>query len=331
MSNLVIVAIPKENDYVWKISSEKVPHMTLLFLGDAASNPNVVKIGEFLEHAVKLQKRGPFMMDVDHRGELGEDKADVLFFRKNWDYDQISAFRSQLLQYTPIKTAYDSVPQYPEWTPHLTLGYPGTPARKDERDYPGINWVDFDRIAMWFGDYQGPEFRLEYSYDLAEVAMGQTNDVGAAAVEQLLHFGVKGMKWGVRKERKGPYFGVARRDERTKATIEAKTAIDAERAKKLPVSPVQTYTTVGANRFSKTQIQTHGGENHPATKDAIKVAETKQKLKKSGVNALSNAELKELTQRLELETKVEKLNGKQTSIGQMLVSNLLESQGGNRR
>ena len=34
MSNLVIVAIPDENDRVWKVSSEKIPHMTLLFLGD---------------------------------------------------------------------------------------------------------------------------------------------------------------------------------------------------------------------------------------------------------------------------------------------------------
>ena len=32
-SNLVIVAIPDENDRVWKISSEKVPHLTVLVPG----------------------------------------------------------------------------------------------------------------------------------------------------------------------------------------------------------------------------------------------------------------------------------------------------------
>lgn len=35
MANWAIVAIPEERDPVWKYSSEKVPHMTLLFLGEA--------------------------------------------------------------------------------------------------------------------------------------------------------------------------------------------------------------------------------------------------------------------------------------------------------
>ncbi len=78
MNNLVIVAIPAEDDYVHKISSEKVPHCTLLFLGEAI-NPNLLRIAQFLQHAVTITELGPFGLDVDYRGVLGEDKADVLF------------------------------------------------------------------------------------------------------------------------------------------------------------------------------------------------------------------------------------------------------------
>jgi 2'-5' RNA ligase len=198
--SLVVVAIPAENDYVWKISSEKVPHCTLLFLGeDALKVKNLSKIREFVEHAVNVWDRGPFGLSVDYRGELGDDKADVLFFRQDWSTKKLAEFRGLLLQEPNIKTAYDSSEQFDGWTPHLTLGYPETPAKEDKRDYPGIQWVEFDRIALWYGDSEGAEFRLEYKYDydLAEVGMDATTV--AAGREFISHFGVKGMKWGVRK------------------------------------------------------------------------------------------------------------------------------------
>lgn len=277
MANLVIVAIPSEDDYVWKISSEKKPHMTLCFLGDVAGKP-VNAIADFLLHATSFTELEPFMMDVDHRGTLGTDDADVLFFRKDWGYRKINAFREMILKDPNIRNAYDSVPnQYPVWTPHLTLGYPATPAKPDTRDLPGIRWVDFDRIALWYGDFEGPEWRLTYSYDLAEV--GMSVEAGEVFVS---HHGVKGMKWGVRKNRTPP----------------AAVAAKAESIVKNP-----------KNR--KTSIKTEGGHNHPATEDAIKAALHKQKLQKSGHAALTNKELQELAQRLNLETQVSALVGKQ--------------------
>ena len=98
---------------------------------------------------------------------MGSDSADVLFFKKSkWSgFEEINSFRSSLLQENNIRTAYDSVPdQFPEWIPHLTLGYPATPARTDTRDYPGIYYVSFDRIAVWVKDFEGIEFPLK-SYD----------------------------------------------------------------------------------------------------------------------------------------------------------------------
>lgn len=193
MSNLVIVAIPSEDSEVWRYSSEKVPHMTLLFLGPVGANQNVAEIANFLQHAsTTMLKR--FYADVERRGMLGDDEADVLFFRKKY-FDDVLNFRSALLLDPNIRTAYDSVEQYPEWIPHLTMGYPNTPAKPDEREYPGIHGVHFDRIALWFGDYEGVEFQLqEYDYGYASVAQS-----GLDAVQSIMHYGVKGMRWGQRK------------------------------------------------------------------------------------------------------------------------------------
>jgi 2'-5' RNA ligase len=166
MPNVVIVALPSENDYVNKISSEKVAHLTILFLGDLLKVQNLGKIIGFTKHASD-QTLTRFTLEVDRRGVLGLDLADVLFFKKSkWSgFEEINSFRSSLLQENNIRTAYDSVQdQFSEWIPHLTLGYPATPAKEDTRDYPGIDYVSFDRISVWVKDLEGIEFPLK-SYD----------------------------------------------------------------------------------------------------------------------------------------------------------------------
>jgi 2'-5' RNA ligase len=193
MSAIVIVAIPKEDDYVYKISSEKIPHLTLLFLGESDNIDrikNLDRIISFVEHASNATLK-EFTMLVDRRGVLGDESADVLFFQP---HKIIREFRSNLLKNNDIRTAYDSVTQFPEWIPHLTLGYSETPAKPDTREYPGFYSVTFDRIGVWFGEYSGNEFTLKS--DIVDLAM---SGVGKTVVEEILeHHGVKGMKWGVR-------------------------------------------------------------------------------------------------------------------------------------
>lgn len=203
MPNLVVVAIPSADDPVWKISSEKVPHMTLLFLGEMPV-PKFADIAGFVQHAASQSLRR-FGMEVDRRSTLGDEKADALFFAKSrWaGYESVAAFRSFLLQDSNIQAAYQSVKQFPEWIPHLTLGYPDTPAKPDNRDYSRISYVDFDRIALWFNDYEGFEYPLKaHEWDL-EVAMSGVNTArGRKETAKILqHFGVKGMKWGVVRRR----------------------------------------------------------------------------------------------------------------------------------
>jgi|GEM_PF-1692670 hypothetical protein len=206
-SNLVIVAIPDENDPVWEVSSEKIPHMTLLFLGDAEKVSRVDQIVLFVEHAANTSLKR-FYLPVDHRGELGADQADVLFFKKSrYDFKAVHDFRSLLLRDPNIKTAYDSSTQFeaPDavglpgqpWIPHLTLGYPTAPAKPIPTDHISKFYdVNFNKIAVWMGDFEGPEFLLkDYWEDFDEMTF--PTDV---AMSDLEHFGVKGMHWGQRKD-----------------------------------------------------------------------------------------------------------------------------------
>lgn len=199
MGQCVIVAIPEENDYVWKVSSEEVPHMTMLFLGEAEniSDESMARIAQFLQH-VSDSALNRFWMSVDYRGALGESNADVLFFMDNdYNTEMLKQARAFLLQNNDIATAHASAEQFPEWRPHLTLGYPTAPAKPDERDYPGFHGVAFDRVALWVGEFKGPEFRLkDHFYDNAMPHSSIKSDEG-----YLAHYGTKGMKWGVRNAR----------------------------------------------------------------------------------------------------------------------------------
>ncbi len=264
MSSLVIVAIPREDDLTWRISSEKKPHMTILFLGDA-DNPNRNQIAGFLAHCINAKVITEFGLSVERRGVLGDDQADVVFFEQdNWTFPKVADFRGALLKDNNIKAAYDSVEQYPEWTPHLTLGYPETPAKKLD-DGQRLYYVDFDRVALWEGDYEGVEFILkrEVYMDLA------MNDTAKTGLDFLEHYGVKGMRWGLRK---------------------------AQGADELVTT---THTRAGLS--GKTRVKAKGGAGHDAHPDAIKVAAKKQKLKKSGPASLSDQELRDIITRTQLE------------------------------
>jgi 2'-5' RNA ligase len=299
VSNLVIVAIPDENDHVWKVSSEKVPHLTVLFLGDVDQISNLETVVQFVEHAANTTLNR-FYLPVDRRGELGADKADVLFFKKGrYDYKAIRDFRVSLLQNNNIKTAYDSAQQFEgPWNPHLTLGYPEDPAKEEDPEF-GFYSVYFNKIAVWTGDFEGPEFLLTDEWDEFEaletvpmdVAMSNMNQTRVdAGLRALTHYGIKGMHWGQRKARE-----------------------------------VSTQSHVDSGVFKRrTEVRSTGGEAHDAHPDAVMAAVQKQKLKKSGTNALSTQELRELANRLQVENQVSIL---MSSKGKQFVSKQLEQEG----
>lgn len=306
----VIVAIPPVGERVHKVSSEKVPHLTLLYLGDADLSAEAVL---YVQHA--CAELSPFGLSVDHRGTLGDDEADVLFFEDTaWHLKRVKEFRHYLLLNDEIKRAYDAAEQFPEWTPHLTLGYPEAPAKDDdEDDYYRLRYIEFDRIAVWSGDFEGPEFRLKYedhAADVGGVAMSDITPIerGEQAVEEMFHYGVKGMKWGVRSVDK---------DSQPTLIREKQSRRDSKDV---------TVTQRKAGKYVKTK----GGERQKATDDAVRAAAARQKAKKSTTDALTNAELKAAVDRMQLEQQYSKLNSKTKRRGSGFVSRLFKSPEGRK-
>lgn len=201
MAEWVVVAIPADDNPVWRISSEKVPHMTLLYFGEQSDVEKLHRVTEFLQHMVK-NSMVRFGLEVDRRGTLGPKDADVLFFHENFDLRNVQDHRAQMLQQPDMFEMYNSIEQYPNWTPHLTLGYPDAPANKPDNDLPpgwSPSYINFDKIALWSEDFSGPEFQIPWNrgmdIDMDGVAQNDLVD------DILAHYGIKGMKWGVNRTR----------------------------------------------------------------------------------------------------------------------------------
>ncbi len=102
----------------------------------------------------------------------------------------------------------------------------------------------------------------------------------------LKHYGVKGMKWGVRKDR-------------------------------LPSAVVVKPKRGGA-------LKTSGGKNQPASRDAKSAARLRQRAKASTTNSLSNDELQRLVKRMNLEQQYSNLSKQQASGGKAFIAKLIK-------
>ena len=112
--------------------------------------------------------------------------------------------------------------------------------------------------------------------------------------EFISHFGVKGMKWGVRKDQ------------------EAQTR--------------DIMIKTGHTRIrGKTKVKTKGGSHADVAEDALKFHTTRQKMKRSGTDALTNDELRDLANRMNLEQQVRTLSkNRPKSQGQQVTEKLLK-------
>lgn len=153
-SGALVVLVPADSDPIAAASSEDFAHMTFVWFGDAAElqsrdTPEAPQIDmdelilEVRQYAAEAS--GPIVVPVKNRGLLGDEDADVVFLEPT---DSLLAFRDGLMAEGQVGAAHAAVEQYPEWTPHVTLGYPETPAAGE---YEGTE-VTFDRIALWVGD-----------------------------------------------------------------------------------------------------------------------------------------------------------------------------------
>lgn len=175
-TSTVIVALPAADDPISAASSESSgAHATLLFLGDSAAlDEEALKtaVSDFVTNG----EVGVIVEAVNGRGTLGKDSADVVLF----DAANLVHIRNGLLEQNTLVQAYQSVEQFPTWLPHVTLGYPDTPAL---REYRG-DTVTFDRLAVWHGESR-TEYPLgEKMSDDHKEPTQETSDAEFAAVPE---------------------------------------------------------------------------------------------------------------------------------------------------
>lgn len=136
-----VFAVPSMGDSVHDVSTEATAHMTMLYFGDGEATD--AELEEVLE-AVRAETRGvgPVEARVTGRGELGDDRADVLLVEPG----ELHAVRDRLLKHAVVQRLLDRAHQYPQWTPHITVGYPERPARGQTP-----RTVLFDSVEVWRG------------------------------------------------------------------------------------------------------------------------------------------------------------------------------------
>jgi hypothetical protein len=108
--------------------------------------------------------------------------------------------------------------------------------------------------------------------------------------EFLVHYGIKGMRWGIR--RSNPSGSVTVSTMRTPAGV---------------------------------KVRTKGGGGLPPHPDAVAAKIVGQKIKRSGKSAVSNQELQTYANRLELERRVTNVSKSQSNPGKKFVANLLKN------
>ncbi len=115
--------------------------------------------------------------------------------------------------------------------------------------------------------------------------MGSRKQDAKQVTEDLIHYGVKGMKWGVRKKR-------------------------------TPQSRVELSTGKAGN------VKAKGGENRKPSSEAKKAKVYDQVIKKSGTQALTNKQLREYIERMDLEKRADK-SYRESKIGWQFVEAVL--------
>lgn len=128
----IVALLPEADDLVNAASSETIPHVTVLYLPKGAEDAARAAI----EALPSLESP---VVEVKNVGELGDEGATVAFL----DRDALTDIRDALL--TPeVEEALSQVEQFPDWTPHLTLGYPETPP--PDAEIPPT--ITLDRLAL---------------------------------------------------------------------------------------------------------------------------------------------------------------------------------------
>ena len=191
---VVIVALPTEGDPVHGIGPEE-KHATLVFMGDDVPADLVDNITAALdgwtESATANGDLAGFTETVSGVESLGDDGARVWMLSGTGGLVDL---RDNLMALDPVAEGSRLVDQFPEYTPHVTIGYP------DDDDQPAlaedveaaaaeVQSIAFDRLALWVdGDHtqtwaMGPEGVTAAAGDPAPTVEANAGDPAPVVAE----------------------------------------------------------------------------------------------------------------------------------------------------
>lgn len=190
-----IVAVPRNLDPVRLIGDEN-KHATLLYFGETSKLPEDAK-GKLIQILTLASRMfEPFSENIVSLDRLGSDNPPALVLKLSGR--RLPKVREVLTVVPEVNEYLGNATQYPSYTPHVTLEYPDFPREAELREQAKfLHSVRFDRLALWWNDER-------YEFDLRDSGeVGESDDAyhGALAGDFLAHFGVKGMRWGVRRDR----------------------------------------------------------------------------------------------------------------------------------
>ena len=167
---LGIFAIPAFDEAVHEIGGEE-KHATLVYFGDVADGILVDNIGQWVAQIAADAQ--PFTAQVDKIAPLGDEGAQVWLLRES----DLEGLREGLMANDDVQTTYANadVTHYPEFAPHVTIGYDDVPTESTD-----VAEITFDRLAVWHG-----EDRYEYPLggDMPENETDQVDEINIDDIE----------------------------------------------------------------------------------------------------------------------------------------------------
>lgn len=312
LSTAVIVAVPSQLDQIRLVGDED-KHATILYFGETKTLPAGAKeeILSILKSAADMFS--VFSSRIKDIQRLGPENPPALVAMLSDDV--LEKIRELLLINSKMSEYLKNANQFPEYNPHVTLGYPDYFEEDQVRELvKSLFKVKFDRLALW---WNGEQIEFDLNDDMAvEHAVESSATYMSDPVKDFLaHHGVKGQKWGVRREQPsgGSSSGTSSAGSRllnrikgkdsagTKVTTEhSKTVggqqVGAETARKMAKMKQGTVITLQGDKGSaKTMIKKKDGswEETHLSSDAEAFVKARQK----PGSEMSNKELKDTLNR----------------------------------
>lgn len=146
--------------------------------------------------------------------------------------------------------------------------------------------------------------------------------------DELYHYGVKGMKWGVRRRRdaiKAYNKSMRDSDARNKQIMSGKTSGKVQSGIGRRIDATKAYNKSMRDSSDANKQLIKDARNAGKSQDHLRAKE----LKKKNLSELSNAELRELNNRMQLESQYKNLKRQNVSAGQKFVKDVAYDAGKN--